>query len=302
MKKAVVGSAIALVTLAASAALYGVVFQREADSRTWIVSSYAGSVQVRVAGGDWRPVELKTALTDGDLIRTGPDGEATLLMESSQVTVRAASELTVAQLNADASRFRIAVGQVYVEARGDHVSLRTDTGTHVDTSEAGLGMTVRPDGWTQVKVRRGDASFTAEGQTQHLKEGEESHAAVGKPPSTPVPIPESILLNVQFPDQDTFNVQLARVEGRADPGARVRIKGQEIAVSEDGRWSAEVPLDEGVNQIEVEASDSLGVSQVARSQPLRVDTTAPGLSGAAFGSRRVGASGGATIPDGRSSP
>jgi hypothetical protein len=287
VKRLLVAFALLLAFVACGAVAYRFVFAAKGPGSTWIVSSYSGQVQVRVGGGEWADVGMKTPLSDGDRIRTGPDGEATLLKDDSQVTVRSASEIAISQLNDEASRFQVAVGHVFVEARGEAVSLRSDSGARVDARDAGLAMTVRTDGWTQVKVKRGDAEFTAEGKTEKLQEGQESHAEVGKPPSTPVAIPESILQNVKFPDADTFTVQLARVEGTADPGARVKVGGQMVDVALDGTWSADVKLDEGINQIDVEATDALGTTQSVRSQPLRVDTTAPGLSGAAIGGKSV---------------
>lgn len=287
MKRIALVVALVAGIIAVGVAGYRVAFRESAQQRTWIVSSFSGGVQVRVQGGEWTDVTLKTPLTDGDRLRTGQDGEATLLRDDDQVTLRAASELEISQLNDDASRFQVAIGQVDVEARGTSLTLDSESGARLDATDARVGMTVRADGWTQVKVKRGTAAFSSAGQTEHLKEGELSKADAGKPPSKAAPIPESILLNVRFPDQETFNVQLARVEGKADPGARVKVDGRTVAVSEDGAWTAEVALAEGVNEIEVEATDAFGATQTERSGPLRVDTTAPGLSGAAFGARAV---------------
>lgn len=291
MKKTLLIVLLLAAFLGGGIAVYRLLFDGSAEGDTWIVSSYSGSVQVRMGGGEWTDVGMKTPLSDGDRIRTGPDGEATLLRDTSQVTVRSASELAISQLNDETSRFQVAVGHVFVEARGDAVSLKSDSGARVDARDAGLAMTVRTDGWTQVKVKRGNADFTAEGQTEKLTEGQESHAEVGKPPSKAVAIPDSILQNVRFPDADTFTVQLARVEGLADPGARIKVAGRMVDVALDGTWQTDVPLEEGLNQIEVEASDATGLVQVERSPPLRVDTTPPGLSGAAFGSRGVSGAG-----------
>lgn len=295
MRVVLIAALVVAVFLGAGVVVYRQVFGARDAETSWVVSSYSGSVQMRIGGGEWVDVDMKAPLTDGDRIRTGPDGEATLLHDDNQVTVRAATELAISQLNTDSSRFQLDIGQVFVEARGDAVSMRSQSGARVEASDAGLGMTVRADGWTQVKVKRGEADFSAEGETQRLAEGQESEAAAGKPPTTPRPIPQSILSNVRFPDADTFTVQLARVEGRADPGARVRVGDQVVDVGLDGAWAADVPLTEGINQIEVEATDALGTTQVERSQPLRVDTTAPGLSGASFGGRSAG-SGGVGLP------
>ena len=285
MKKGLIGAVLVVAFLAAGAVGYQLAFRQDADRPTWIISSYSGTVQVQLAGSGWKDVELKMTLGDSDRVRTGADGECTLLRDDSQVTVRSETELMVSMLASEASRFQMSAGQIYVEARGDGISIRTGAGARVDAKDAGLGMTVRDDGWTQVKVKRGSAEFASNDQVEKVNEGETSEAAAGAPPSRPVPIPGSILSNVRFPDADTFNSRVARVEGRADPGARVRVGGRSVDVGPDGAWATDIELEEGMNQIEVEATDSLGTDQVERSHPIRVDVTAPGLAGASFGNR-----------------
>jgi len=285
VKRTLVVLALIAAFLAAGVVVYLRMFRPQDDRPTWIVASYSGTVQAQVSGGGWKDVELKMELRDADRIRTGGDGECTLLRDDSQVTVRSDTELMVSMLAAEASRFQMSAGQIYVEARGDGISIRTGAGARVDAKDAGLGMTVRDDGWTQVKVKRGSAEFASTDQVAKVNEGETSEAAAGAPPSKPVPIPGSILSNVRFPDADTFNSRVARVEGRADPGARVRVGGRSVDVGPDGAWATDIELQEGMNQIEVEATDSLGTDQVERSHPIRVDVTAPGLAGASFGNR-----------------
>jgi hypothetical protein len=285
VRRTLVVLALVAAFLATGVLVYLRVFRPQDDRPTWIVASYTGAVQAQVSGGAWKDVELKLELRDADRVRTGADGECTLLRDDSQVTVRSDTELMVSLLAAEASRFQMSAGQIAVEARGDGISIRTGAGARVDAKEASLGMTVRDDGWTQVKVKRGSADLSSNDQVEHVNEGKEAHAAAGAPPSKPVPIPVSILSNVRFPDADTFNSRLARVEGRADPGARVRVGGRSVDVGPDGAWATDIQLEEGMNQIEVEATDSLGTDQVERSHPIRVDVTAPGLAGATFGSR-----------------
>jgi hypothetical protein len=136
-------------------------------------------------------------------------------------------------------------------------------------------------------VKRGAADFTGLDRTEHLKEGEEAHAEAGGRPSKPAPIPEVLLLNVRFPDADTFRSRVARVDGKADPGSRIRIGSNAVEVAADGTWTANVALDEGINEIRVEAADSIGNTRTERSAPIRVDTMAPSLEGATIGSHAV---------------
>jgi hypothetical protein len=279
----VLGAAIAL----AGALAYRLLFDRGERPLEWVLASYSGTVEVSARGADWRPAEIKMRLTDSDRLRTGEDGEALLLREESHVTVRALTELEVASLTEEASSFDMVEGNVYVEARGDRIHVETLTEAEVDAHEAGFGMTVRDDGFVEVAVRRGLAEFTAMGVTQSVSEGNLSHATTGRPPTQPTPIPETILLNVSFPDADTFNARLARVQGQVDAGSRVRVGESLVETDADGRFAIDVALEEGANQIEVKAVDVLGRSRVERSRPILVDVTPPGLEGATIGSRRT---------------
>jgi hypothetical protein len=291
-KLLLIGAPIAAVLIAGVVA-YGFLFDRESEAATWIVSTQTGTVEVSLGGGPWVAAEMRQPLTDGDRIRTGDASEVTVLHSESHVTIREQTQLAVAQLNAQHSRFELAEGQVFVEARGNRVAMRSQAGATMQAEDAGVGMTVRRDGWTQVQVKRGEVDFTANDRTERVKEGEESHASVGGPPSKPVRIPETLLLNVQFPDADTFTSRVARIEGKADPGSRVKVGGRTVEVDGTGSFTADVELEEGINQIEVAATDSVGNSRSEVSQPIRVDTLAPGLEGAMIGRKAVAAPDGA---------
>lgn len=284
----VMGVAIAV----AGALAYRFLFEAEPESPQWILATFTGDVEVSLRGGAWEPAEIKMRLTDKDRLRTGEDGEAMLLHDSSHVAVRPRTELQVARLTDEVSDFDIAEGNVQVEARGDRVVMRTLADARVDASDAGLGMTVKPDGYVEVAVQRGEADFSAVGVTQRVAEGERSHAEAGRPPSTPRPIPQAILLAVQFPDADTFNSRLARIQGRVEPGTRVQVGGRWTETDGAGRFELDVELEEGANQIEVAAVDTLGRRRVERSRPISVDVTSPWLEGASIGSRRVPTSSG----------
>ena len=287
MKRFILGAVVAATLMGGVMLLYARVFPSQETAPTWLVSTYTGVIEVSLAGGAWTPAELHQPLSDGDRVRAAAASDVTLIHGESHVTIKEQTQVEMAQLNADHSRFELTEGQVFVEARGDSVGMRSRAGASMETTNAGVGMTVRADGWTQVKVSRGEVDFTANDRIERVKAGEESHASVGGGPSKPVRIPDVLLLNVQFPDADTFNSRVARVEGKADPGSRVMIGNKAVEVSGDGTFATDVALDEGINQIEVAATDSIGNTRNETSQPIRVDTTAPSLEGATIGSRAV---------------
>lgn len=287
MKRIALIALAGLALVAAALAAHHVLFREVEEVPVWVIASYSGEVEVSHAGGAWQPAAIREPLADSDRIRTGESGEAMLIHDSSHVTVRASTELTVSSLTAESNDFDL-VGMVFVEARGDRIVLSDPvTEAAVEADEAGYGLTIRPDGYVSVAVKRGGADFTAMGTTRRVEEGHESHAAAGRPPSTPTPIPKSILLNVSFPDAATFNTRIARIEGRADPGSRVLVAGRSVQTGSDGRFEAEVELEEGPNRIAVAAMDVLGRQRTVRSGAIEVDTAAPTLDGVRVGGREV---------------
>lgn len=285
MKRFILGLLLGVGLVAAGVALYAHLFRATETEPEWTVASYSGAVAVSVGGQAWEPATIKLRLRNSDRIRAGDDGEATLILGQSHVIVRPRTELQVSNLNAEASKFQVTEGVVQVEARGDRISLMTVSGARVDATDAGLGLSVRPEGDVVLMVGRGEAEISSMGGSERVGAGQTSTARAGRPPTKPVPIPAALLLNVQFPDAETFTSRVVRVEGTTSPGSRVLVAGRHVDVDATGRWGADLELEEGVNQIDVEARDALGRSTVEHSAPLRVDTTAPLLSGATIGGR-----------------
>jgi hypothetical protein len=265
-------------------AAYLLLFRAEPDAPVWILSAFSGKVEVS-SGGEWAPATVKARLANTDRIRTGEDGEAMLLHQNSHVTVKALTELEISSLTEESSRFKVSEGNVLIEARADRISVRTPSGARVDATEAGLGMSVQADGDVMLQVARGAAELSSMGSTETVSAGQQSVAHAGQRPTAPVPIPAAILLNVRFPDADTFNTRLTHVSGTTEPHNRVMLDGRWVTVGEDGKWEADVELAEGVNQLEVVARDPLGREKLERSAPLHVDVTAPTLTSASIGSR-----------------
>ncbi len=112
----------------------------------------------------------------------------------------------------------------------------------------------------QIRTLDGTASLSGLDQTR-LETGQQAtvidrHADVG-------PIPEELLLAIDWPD----TAQRTRgpssiLSGTTAPRARVRLSGsfgeRLLRADEEGYFEAEIPLQEGPNPVEVEATDALG--------------------------------------------
>lgn len=287
MKRLVIGVVLAALIAAGGTLIYLQVFQGPGDEPEWIISSYSGEVLIS-DGDDWRPAVMKVRLRGSDRLKTLSSGMATLVHGESHVSIESETEISVADLRPGLSDFQIAPGGVIrVEARGSRIRTTSFAGHVADAQDAGFGMSVSRDGLAVVKVNRGEIDFRSGGHTERVQEGEQSEARAGRPPSRPVQIPKNLLLHVKFPDADTFNTRLARIEGKVDAGTRVYVGDRLVETDTEGRFAHEVELQEGVNQIQVNAVDPLGNKASEQSQPIRADTQDPGLMDISIGRRSV---------------
>jgi len=86
------------------------------------------------------------------------------------------------------------------------------------------------------------------------------------PPAEPEPVvtPEALFLKVTSPeDEATVDASTLTVVGETTPDAVVNINGRSVEVDADGVFSADVDLVEGINFIEIVASDFDGNSAEA---------------------------------------
>ncbi len=72
------------------------------------------------------------------------------------------------------------------------------------------------------------------------------------------------------------NQKLVTVSGEVDPGTTVRVNNQETAPGPDGHFHVDVVLDEGANNITVEATDPVG-NKARVEQHATLDTRAPSV-------------------------
>jgi glucodextranase-like protein len=81
-----------------------------------------------------------------------------------------------------------------------------------------------------------------------------------------------VLLNVQWPNQKETNKATFPIAGQVDPGSRVFVQGEPVAVEEGGRFRIEVPLKQGKQKIAVVTVDALGRRKQVESVVLRDDS------------------------------
>jgi hypothetical protein len=91
-------------------------------------------------------------------------------------------------------------------------------------------------------------------------------------PSKPVEALRRVLLNVQWPNQKETNKATFPIAGQVEPGSRVFVQDEPVAVEEGGNFRTEVPLKQGKQKIAVVTIDALGRRKQVETVVLRDDS------------------------------
>ena len=144
----------------------------------------------------------------------------------------------------------IGTSKLRVETEGSDAVAEADRG-EFSMSSSGTGTVV-------VAARQGSVHVSAQQKTVTVSPGEQSVVTAGLPPTTPAAVPPALFLKVHGPKSAVQSDTRATISGTSVPGAIVSINGVHTAANERGEFSAIVPLNEGKNQIHVDAQDVLG--------------------------------------------
>ncbi len=88
-----------------------------------VTMSVKGTVEFRTVQTDWKPLKFGVVFKDGDIVRTGPDGFASIVFtdDKTELKVRPKTEITLnAERNADfnlSKKIGQTVGELFVSAR-----------------------------------------------------------------------------------------------------------------------------------------------------------------------------------------
>jgi hypothetical protein len=232
------------------------------------VTIVRGGVRSRAAPAD----ELRPE----DVIETGPGARVELAGGSYEVALEEGGRFDVREITAELSRFHL--GQGLLSARieddpGRTVEIEAAAGAVARTKGGDLSV-ARSGETVAVGVARGSAEFSARGGTVLLREGQQSVAAAGRPPSAPEAIPSSLLLKVSWPQERTTNRRRIVVTGRTEPGAIVVLGDERVEVGADGRFTHVIVLGEGRQRLSARAR-SVGGSASAEGPVIVLDTRAP---------------------------
>jgi len=272
----------ALLALGGSYWLFFVRPEREAERaralapETLALTSVTGGVEVAGPDGVWRPARAGQQLSARDRIRTDDEGGAELhAADGSTVQLSAGTEARIDELRRELKRLSLGRGELSadvtdspsrvfeVEVDGHGAVARTRGASFVANADGA--------GAAAVATRRGEVILSARGKEVVIRTGQFAHVGPGGAPEGPTPIPESLFLKVQWP-ANTTNRPEVTVAGVASPGARVKVAGHYVRLDADGHYKANVPLPDGVHELQVHATDLAGHIADEKSPRIVVDT------------------------------
>ncbi|MEZ4240855.1 MAG: Ig-like domain-containing protein [Myxococcota bacterium] len=284
MRRAVVGL-LTLVVLVAMVVTMWRYLRAEGRHGQLSLAEVAGEVHLERADGQSVPATRGERLVAEDRVSTGAGGRAVLsLGPQTRVRIGPTSSLRVTGVDEAGVSLELEDGALQATVRPESGAVRVsnrDRAILATNGEVAVGISRTSDGDVlQVNAVRGTLALTGLDATQ-LEEGQQAvvvdrHAEVG-------PVPEELLLAVDWPSEARTRAESSTVSGKTQPGARVRLQGafgvRTVVANADGRFVAQLPLAEGDNPIEVSATDPLGQAATVEGMLQTRDTRGPSFSG-----------------------
>ncbi|HEV8320555.1 MAG TPA: hypothetical protein VG389_03005 [Myxococcota bacterium] len=244
------------------------------------VAEVSGNVERKAKDGDWAPLKVGDLLAEDDEIRTAPGARAVLKIDDGKVEVFERDQLAVSDITAAAAELLLRKGRIAAVGSGAGapraLRIRAEGSDAVVETKGGR-FAVYADGAGTVAVAADTKGVTlsAGGKTLDLDPATVAHVAPGAAPVIG-PVATKVVMEVRWPEaRSPLAKKETVVVGKAEPGSRVTVGGEDVIVSSDGTFKTSVPLDEGVNRVKVEVEDVTGKKGEATSPKIMVDTTSP---------------------------
>jgi hypothetical protein len=244
------------------------------------VGSVVGQVEVRRGTSQrWDPLKPGDTLGEDDEVRTGLFSETTLYLRgASAVVVAPDSSFLVGQEVVERSSFKLGVGQIVAAIPRDanrEYEFLSHGSDAVATSHQGEFSIINDGGGTViVDGRDGQVTVQAAGKEVTVTKGRRSMVLAKQGPSSLLPVPSSLALQVKWPAAKLDRTQVT-VSGKTGASALLLVNGILARADKDGNFSAEVSLREGSNKLVINATDGAGNAAVSESPEILVDTRPP---------------------------
>jgi len=281
--------------------LFFINFKFQEDDSDALVKFIIGQVEVQSRQQtDWRTLKLDSRVVEGDRIKTSlnsrveismPDGTVLKINEN---TIFDINEIKVPQVdNEDKMKFTVWAGNIWarftkifssrqereIESPSAVVSIRGTT----------IEMNVDQNQNTLVRVEEGLVSVKSKDVEEEVTVGsnQETYVERGKAPTQPSgfrsqPSEESDvefsftvdLPRLVYTDPAVLNTGIA-ITGKVPPGAQLFAENRPIAVTPDGSFNTTIPVQEGLNTINLNAIS--GENQQSRAVKVYINTKAPDI-------------------------
>lgn len=248
------------------------------------VRTKIGDVRRGTGGNDAAPLKDGDQLREGNRIFTGAGSFVELSgLEGETFRLKADSEVLINRIAAEGVRFELKQGEIeasVTQYRKDRTLEVGVTGNPVVVESKSGQFRVAANGERVLDVAADEGAVGIvypDGRHEQLQVGERRIFAENGEELLRGPIPRSVLLKVDWPEKTVQTEKSLEVTGTVTPGSRLRVDGKVVRPDRDGRFKTIVPLQEGKNQIDVEAK---GLGDPARSQSpeVFVDTRPPTFS------------------------
>jgi hypothetical protein len=240
------------------------------------LTNTSGTVEVR-RDGSWLPAAQGEALAYDDSIRTAGGATAGLKLGDISVVLEQRSEVTVREMSDEVKNLRLDKGILAAKVQGGgKEKLRVRAAGSSAVAEAAEGsFTVFNDGKGLVAVApsSGTVQLTSSGGDQLLAAGERGVVTDDKAPKVDK-VPQTVLLNVNWPEDDLARPRDVVVTGKVEATTRVEINGVSVPVSRDGSFEAPVSVKRGKNPVSIVARDLSGTTRTSNNS-IAVSQKAP---------------------------
>lgn len=249
------------------------------------VEEVNGTVRISAADGSASAALVGRILGERERVTTGP-GSGAVLALGDATKIRLAPTSTVQMTGRDEQTVTLELEGGALEARVTPSSsaLRVGSrGRQLLATDGVFGMGVGADGMLVVDVSEGRALTQGLQGVPPVLEAGTRATVTPDGRATLSPIPDDLLLSVQWPDESRTRLTTTQVQGTTAPGSWVHVDGGQGAVDvmadAQGHFVADVGLLEGTNALSVKATDQLGKPSAVQQFALEVDRRGPVFRG-----------------------
>jgi len=268
---------VAVAILLMGAGVYHLVFGVNAAPSV-VIENVTGQVETEGAKGR-KLAEVGAKLSLDERLVVGEASRADLAFgETTKLTLQSDSSIRVVGASVSGLLVELENGRVQATVRPGGAMLGVTSGDRTVTAEnARFSMGVGEAELLGLEVRDGSVAMQGVEGVEEVASGQ-SVLVVGESLAAQGDIPARLLLEVDWPEQVATTSQKTVLRGKTAPGAQVIAGGEGATVrtvaDPSGEFALEVPLEEGENELSLQAISVMGRKESATSTVVR-DSEAP---------------------------